>query len=126
MCDRGDPDASFRSPCRRGGAGRTGSRIRASLSIVSDSESNVLISRSLHSAVNTKFVVKHNLIGQIDCFCVIGGLVVSRSAPKSIMFSEIYFGCVNYFVLYFFENAKKETKKLTKRKKSQELEKSKH
>lgn len=59
MCDRGDPDASCRPPCQRDAAARTGSRIRASLSIVLDSESNVLISRNLHSAVNTKILSTH-------------------------------------------------------------------
>jgi hypothetical protein len=53
-CDRGDPDASFQPPCRRGEGAQTDSHNRESLSIALDNESNVLTSRNPHIEANTE------------------------------------------------------------------------
>lgn len=87
MCDRGDPDANFRSPCRRDAAAQTGSRIHASLSIVSDSESNVLISRNLHSAVNTKILSTH--FHRSNWFYFVFDFGFLWSQQKLILFSKM-------------------------------------
>ena len=68
LTDQVDPDASYhdQTPYQPDAIVQIDSHNRENLSIALDNESNDLISRNLHSAVNTKCFTRVYVVVQID------------------------------------------------------------